>query len=352
MTRNPEKAKISVIVPVYNSEHTLKQCLQALKEQNDANYEVIVVDDASQDNSQQIARKSGFKTLNLPANKGQAVARNAGVKQASGEIIAFVDADVRVPVDWLKKYRQLLVKYTDADMICSGYSENTGDGLIGTFAFYETVYRRLNIPLYISASTSSNAVIYKQAFEVVGGYPEYYISANQQRNNQKAVAVNEDAELGFLLGRQGSKIVWSHENPVGHYFRNSWKAYLKQQIAFSRYALLSVFKFPGMLSNQDIYSKQSLTAQLAVALIMLGAVLGLFFGPLGVLVTIVIETAGLVSFYFLNRKFIGYLQRNMINYSFRRVFYWLIVARLSCLYGLFLGFKDGCLMLFNKNLKR
>lgn len=345
--KNPKLSKISVVVPVYNSARTLRECLQALKNQKDSNYEVIVVNDCSLDDSLEICREFSFNTLSLADNRGQAVARNEGVKNAAGEIIAFVDSDVVVPPDWLEKYRQLLLTYTEADMICSEYDGSLEDTRPALFAFYESSYRRLSIPSYIRSSTSSNCVIYREAFEEVGGYPEYCINAKKDVANQKAVATHEDGELGFLLSEKGKKIVWSHENPVKHYFRNSWKSYLRQQIGFSRYAVLSVFKFPKMLFRETIYSKEKIIPQLAVVLMMLLAVLGLFFGKIGILVTIFIEISCLLVFYILHRKFMHYLKNNMKNYYFLPLFFWLLISRVCWLYGVMLGLKDGCYMLWN-----
>lgn len=352
ITKNPKLSKISVVVPIYNSAHTLSQCLQALKNQTDSNYEVIVVNDCSIDDSLRICKESGFKTLSLATNKGQAVARNEGVKNSSGEIIAFVDSDAVVPPDWLEKYRQLLTTHKDADMICSGYKENIADTQPALFAFHEASYRRLDIPHYISSSTSSNCIIYREAFEEVGGYPEYYLKTKGGGANQKAVATNEDAELGFLLSEKGKKIIWSHDNPVKHYFRNSWSGYLKQQIVFSRYAILSLFKFPKMFFSKDIYSKEKITLQLAIVLIMALAILGLLFIQIGTSITVFMGTSGLLILYFLNRKFIRYLKNNMKDYPASRLFFWLLVSRVCWLYGVTLGLKDGCYMLWNNYLMR
>ncbi len=346
MHADPNSSKITVIVPVHNAAGTLRQCVHALKEQTDSNYEVIVVDDHSNDDSPHICKESGFKVLRLAVNKGQAVARNAGVKEATGQIIAFVDSDVVVPPDWLARYRQLLNKYQDADMICSGYSENVGNDKPAMFAFYESVYRRMKIPMYISSSTSSNCIIYKEAFDEVGGYPEYYIKPKKNVAEQKAVATTEDSELGFLLSVKGKKIVWSHDNPVRHYFRKTWGGYIKQQAGFSRYAVLSLFKFPKKIYSIPIYGGEKITPNLAIASVMVSALFIPFFGvsAISVACSVIIEIVCILSVYILNRGFIGYLKVNMKDCSYPQLLFWIAVSRIAWLYGVILGVKDGCVM--------
>lgn len=90
---------LSIIVPVYNSGAYLEECLNSLVLQDVVDFEVIIVDDNSSDNSLDIIKKycellpDVFKYIHLDENKGVSVARNIGLKYASGEYIGFVDSD-------------------------------------------------------------------------------------------------------------------------------------------------------------------------------------------------------------------------------------------------------------------
>src|SRR6266850_5269588 len=93
--------KVSVVVACYNGARTLKACLDSLSRQNYPDYEVILVDDGSLDASGQIASLYTNIRYFRQSNKGLSAARNAGIAAATGEIIAFTDADCRADEDWV-----------------------------------------------------------------------------------------------------------------------------------------------------------------------------------------------------------------------------------------------------------
>lgn len=95
-----EKGKISVIVPVYNAEKYLKECLDSIFAQTWQNFEVLCIDDGSKDASVKIldeySREHAEMRFFLQKNGGPGAARNFGLEQASGEYVAFVDSDDRI----------------------------------------------------------------------------------------------------------------------------------------------------------------------------------------------------------------------------------------------------------------
>ena len=93
--------KLSIIIPVYQVEHTLEQCVGSVLQQNFEGMEIILVDDASPDNCPQICdqlqqKHSNIRTIHQK-NGGLSAARNTGIKEAKGDFITFVDSD-----DWLE----------------------------------------------------------------------------------------------------------------------------------------------------------------------------------------------------------------------------------------------------------
>lgn len=117
--------KISVIVPVYNVEKLLPKCLDSLVSQTFKDYEIIVINDGSTDNSQKVideySNKITDKIVKISKeNEGQAIARNVGIKKASGEYIMFVDSDDYIDKKTLECcYNKALVE--KADVVCFDY---------------------------------------------------------------------------------------------------------------------------------------------------------------------------------------------------------------------------------------
>jgi len=88
--------KVSIIMPAYNAENTIKNTIESILNQNYDNYEIIVVDDGSTDNTQNIVKNidnSKIKYFKLETNKGVSNARNFGIEKATGNYIMFIDSD-------------------------------------------------------------------------------------------------------------------------------------------------------------------------------------------------------------------------------------------------------------------
>lgn len=110
---------VSVIIPVFNGEAYLKNCLDNILGQSYTNLDVIVVNDGSTDNSSMIAAGYPVRTINLPRNRGLSVARNTGIDHAKGEYIHFMDVDDRVNTDFYREMVQAITA-TGVEIACSG----------------------------------------------------------------------------------------------------------------------------------------------------------------------------------------------------------------------------------------
>lgn len=120
---------ISVIVPIYNAAKYLRRCVESILSQTFTDYELILVDDGSVDDSPTICDDYAKKITNIvvihQTNKGASVARNMGMNAASGDLVCFVDADDSVDADYLKNlYDSYLV--SSADLIIHGLRKNDG----------------------------------------------------------------------------------------------------------------------------------------------------------------------------------------------------------------------------------
>lgn len=117
-----KEIKISVIVPIYNVEKYLKRCIDSILEQDFRDYELILINDGSTDNSLEIAKSYCDDRIVLinKENEGLSATRNLGIKIAKGEYILHIDSD-----DWIEqsyfKNMYNLAKKKDADIVMTGY---------------------------------------------------------------------------------------------------------------------------------------------------------------------------------------------------------------------------------------
>lgn len=117
---------ISVVIPVYNVEDYIEECLKSIEKQSFTSYEVILVDDGSKDSSVRVAQRyvdrlDNWKLVHKE-NGGLSSARNAGIAEAKGEYICFVDSDDFLAQDYLQKLYEAAMLY-QADLVISDYHE-------------------------------------------------------------------------------------------------------------------------------------------------------------------------------------------------------------------------------------
>ena len=113
---------VSVVIPAYNEENYLLSCLESIRKQDYAGeYEVIVVDNASTDSTAKIALNWGAKVVD-ESKRSPACARQKGAEVATGEIIAFIDADTQAPTYWLSTFVSRFVREPETVSITGPYA--------------------------------------------------------------------------------------------------------------------------------------------------------------------------------------------------------------------------------------
>lgn len=125
--------KISIILPIYNVEKYLDRCMNTILNQTIKDIEVILVDDGSPDKApmmcDQYAKKDNRVKVIHQTNKGAGLARNEGMKIATGEFYAFIDSDDYIELDMLERmYR--IAKEKNLDAVCCGITNLNPDGSI------------------------------------------------------------------------------------------------------------------------------------------------------------------------------------------------------------------------------
>lgn len=124
--------KFSVVIPLYNKEHYIEATLRSVLNQTCTDYEVIVVDDGSKDDSLALARKFESDRVRIihQENQGVAVARNTGILNAQGEFICFLDADDEWRPEYLSTIQGLTEQYPESAIFVTAYAVNMGNGKI------------------------------------------------------------------------------------------------------------------------------------------------------------------------------------------------------------------------------
>ena len=155
------KVEISIIIPIYNAARYLRQCLESVEDQSYREWEAILVDDGSTDDSgaiaEEFARKNPRFRVIREENQGSGKARANGIKEARGEWFAFVDSDDYVEANFLFSMIDV-AENEHADLILSAYyygvdanaqkQENKPTSLDRKTVITETLYNHLHAGLW------------------------------------------------------------------------------------------------------------------------------------------------------------------------------------------------------------
>jgi glycosyltransferase involved in cell wall biosynthesis len=167
-------ATISVIIPAYNAEQTILETIESLQQQTFTDFEIIVVDDGSTDHTAERLASLADPRLQVISvqNGGVSAARNRGIAQASGEFLAFLDADDLWTADKLELQLAALRANPDCDLAYSWtyfYHSETGDKTPGEARPLEgAVYAELLKGNFLASG--SNPLVRRAAVEAIGGF--------------------------------------------------------------------------------------------------------------------------------------------------------------------------------------
>ncbi len=180
--------KVSVVIPAYNEEKYIEDCLAAIEEQKDSKVEIIVVDNKSTDCTGEIAERYADKVVRED-KKGVAIARQRGFLEATGEIVAYTDADTVVAEDWIENIRESFNGKTIAVYgpvyLLDGYAIEEA---ASKYAF--TYFLQLNHLIGLPNISGQNFAVKREVIKKVGGFNTKLKSA-------------EDVELGRRIKKIG-----------------------------------------------------------------------------------------------------------------------------------------------------
>jgi len=191
----------SVVIPLYNKEKYIKRTINSVLKQTFQNFEIIVVNDGSTDNSLSVVKSIKDKRIKIfnQKNLGVSNARNKGIKKAKGEYIAFLDADDKFLNNYLETIAQLIIKYPNNGFFGTAFKKvyKNNNNEICTFNFNKNSKKTFIVKDLISAVVKnkkffihiSSIVIKREMFDEIG-----YFYAHSTKNLLGATIV-EDFEL-------------------------------------------------------------------------------------------------------------------------------------------------------------
>ena len=237
-----EYPRVSVIVCSYNGGKTLKECLESAERLNYPDFEIVLVDDGSKDNTREIVqafekaraerggRQPGFQNI-VQKNMGLSYARNVGAHAATGEIFAYTDSDCMPDPDWL---------YYLVGTLLSGDYAGVGGPNISPPAvnwIQAAVAAAPGGPSHVLLTDvvaehipGCNMAFHRWAFELVGGFDHEYRKAG------------DDVDFCWRLQTGGGVIAFSPAAIVWHYRRFTLDAFRKQQEGYGEAESMLRFK--------------------------------------------------------------------------------------------------------------
>jgi len=313
---------ISIIIPAFNEARNLVPCLSSLQASEFESFEVVCVDDASDDRSGEVAASYGSRVLRLGRRSGPAAARNRGATVARYGILLFLDADVTVFPDTLTKVHEGFRDNPGIQALFGSYSENTP--VPSFFSQYKNLQHH-----YTHQSSSEEAAtfwagcgaILTDVFQKVGGFDEGF--------RRPSV---EDIALGYTLREKGYRVLLKKDVFVTHLKRYTFLSLIKSDLFGRAIPWTRLMLDRGRFQN-DLNTRTSNALSLMTCYALLAAPL---FGKSGWPFWFAL-CSGL--FLFLNRAFLALASRQ----GFRFLAAAALMLFFSYLYS-GLGLGMGCIL--------
>ncbi len=244
--------RVSIVICAYNAAQTIGECLSSLDALDYPDYEVIVVNDGSKDatgaiaeawaQAERIAPQNGVsrRVLSVP-NGGLSAARNIGLQQATGDIVAYTDADVRVDPYWLS---YLVQPFVTSDVVGSG-----GPNIVphDDPRIAQCVARAPGGPTHVLLDDriaehvpGCNMAFRREALLAIGGFNPIYLRAG------------DDVDVCWRLQERGWRIGFAPSALVWHRHRASVRAYWRQQVGYGEGETWLALKHPDKFIGGDM----------------------------------------------------------------------------------------------------
>lgn len=248
----------SVIIPLYNKESFIKETVMSVINQTYKDFELIIVNDSSTDNSLHIVESIVDDRIIVltKLNGGVSAARNYGVKHASGEYIAFLDADDIWQHDYLASMKELIDKYPQAGIYASGYTKvdegsraEEGNNLIGGVPRLYLVddYFKRSVEYGMSIISSSTVCIRKDILNSISLFREGVCRGEDidvwlRIALKYPVAFLNESKVTYLVNT-GNSLAKNYTTAKDEFPYEEWLNYPSTSIYYIRYVVLVFYIF-------------------------------------------------------------------------------------------------------------
>lgn len=216
--------RLSVIIPNRNGADTIGYCLEAAFASKDDDFNVIVVDDCSDDNSVEIISRYPAKLIRLKIHAGASRARNAGAQAADGDILFFTDSDCLLKESALAIARETLTKHGRNFIVGGTYTKKPFDP--GFFNMFQSAFinysetKKADNPAYIAGHAMA---IYADTFRAGGGF------------NEDVYPILEDVDFSVKMMKRGYNLVINPAILVHHVFNFSFTGSMRNAFRKAKY---------------------------------------------------------------------------------------------------------------------
>ncbi len=334
--------RISVIIPNYNGALTIGKCLESVFSPGHDSFEVIVVDDCSDDNSAEIIKNFPCRLIRLNKHSGASRARNTGVQNSDGEILFFIDADCILQKDTLFQVNKAFMEYLDKkDMLPSpphpplGKGGHRGVVIGGTytrvpyddtfFSTFQSIFvnyseTKKKEPDYIATHAM---VIDPILFKNSGGFSEDFLP------------IIEDVEFSHRLRKSGARLIINPEILVRHIFNFTlWKS-LKNAFRKSKYWTIYSLKNRDLFKDSGTASIELKTNVVSFFLMSSLALFFLSFNHIAFLISIFLI---FILNIYINRNFLAaFYETKGISFTILATFFYAMIYPLAVGAGSFTG---------------
>ncbi len=220
MTASPDSPRLSIVIPNWNGAHHLPTCLDALRRQTVPDLEIIVVDNASEDNSRELLATDypAVRVIALPENRGFTGACNTGMQAATGPFVALLNNDTEVDPGWAAAVLDAFDRYPDAGMVASKmllFNERDRlhtagdyyrvDGRLGNRGVWERDEGQYDREEYVFSACGGSAVYRRGMLDEIGLLDDdFFFSA-------------EDMDLAWRAQLAGYRCIYTPHAVVYHH---------------------------------------------------------------------------------------------------------------------------------------